>query len=182
MSRAGPGADQSHSHALEIERKYLLGTKPAIPQSAEIWKIRQGYLNPSASGSSAASSPFAYGRIRCVELPDGSKVFTHTMKDGAGLVRSEIEQEITPREFERLWPRTRDRRLSKTRYRVREGDLIWEIDVFDGIDLVLAEVELPSPTTSAAIPPWLKPHILREVTDDPLFTNANIALRIMQRR
>jgi CYTH domain-containing protein len=100
------------------------------------------------------------------------------MKDGVGMVRQEIEREVTPEQFDRNWPRTRGRRLSKTRYRLRDGKALWEIDVFDGDDLAVAEVELPSADARFDIPPWLAPVIVRDVTDDPAYTNAAIAARL----
>jgi CYTH domain-containing protein len=65
--------------------------------------------------------------------------------------------------------------LRKRRYRVPQGDLVWEIDQFLDRDLVLAEVELPGPRSEVSIPEWLRPHILREVTEDPAYTNAHLA-------
>ena len=42
-------------------------------------------------------------------------------------------------------------------------------------DLVLAEVELSSASERPALPDWLAPHVVREVTDDPRFTNLALA-------
>lgn len=65
-----------------------------------------------------------------------------------------------------------DHRLEKVRYAVGR----WEIDVYREklAGLVLAEVELehedePLP----ASPPWLE--LVREVTEDPAFTNQRLA-------
>ncbi len=152
---------------LEIERKYLLDGLPPIPPDAQAHRMEQGYVDP--------------GRLRRVVGPDGAVTCTHTVKTGVGLVRSETEREISHEEFESLWPRTAGRRLTKTRYRINEDDLVWEIDDYDNIDLVLAEVELPSPDTKVTIPPWLAPHILREVTDDPDYQNYELALRLSKK-
>jgi len=165
----------------EIERKYLLRARPPIPEAAELWRIEQGYLDldPQAGVHAYGSADeLTDGRIRRTVLVDGTAIHTHTVKTGEGLVRREIEREITKEVFDRAWPRTRDRRLQKSRYRVPAGDLTWEIDVFTSIELVLAEVELPAPDTIAPIPAWLGPFIDREVTDEPAFTNAAIAFRL----
>jgi CYTH domain-containing protein len=95
-----------------------------------------------------------------------------------GLVRSEVERVISEEEFARHWPRTAGRRLTKTRYRLSVGALVWEIDTFDEPNLVLAEVELPSPDAAAPLPEWLAPRVLREVTDDPAYRNYEIAVRM----
>jgi adenylate cyclase len=94
------------------------------------------------------------------------------------MIRSDIEREITEEEFERLWPATNGRRLSKTRYLVPSGYLVREIDEFDELDLVLAEVELPDEHATAEPPPWLKPHIVRDVTDEKQYRNYQLALRL----
>lgn len=152
---------------LEIERKYLLRAAPIAPSGAETWRIEQGYL------------PIE-GRLRRITLPDGQVRHIHTVKHGVGLVRREVEREISPLDFERDWPATRGRRVVKTRHRVHDPatGLTWEIDEFDHPHgLVLAEVELPHPGAPAAPPPWLAPLIEREVTDDPRYTNRAIAMR-----
>ncbi|MHC4081498.1 MAG: CYTH domain-containing protein [Planctomycetota bacterium] len=154
------------SPPLEIERKFLLDHLPAIPQRAEPHRMEQGYL------------PNDPGRLRRAVGPDGVPVYTLTVKTGAGLVRREDERTISEQEFQSLWPRTTGRRLAKTRYRVDEGGLVWEIDRYDGLDLVLAEVELPSADVEITIPDWLRPHIVREVTDEPAYQNYEIALRL----
>jgi len=169
---------------VEIERKFLLHRAPPIPGNAEVWRIEQGYLartEPRDETSAlGAAGQLTCGRLRRVSYPDRSVKYFHTIKTGVGIERIEHEREMSREEFELDWPRTIDRRLSKTRHRVREGALVWEIDVLDGIDLVLAEIELPSANAAFEIPAWLKPHILHEVTNDPQYTNASIAKRLVE--
>ncbi|MHC4776119.1 MAG: hypothetical protein ACYTBR_12770 [Planctomycetota bacterium] len=97
-------------------------------------------------------------------------------------MRREDERTISEQEFRKHWPRTAGRRLTKTRYRIEQDGLVWEIDRYDGLDLVLAEVELPSADTEITVPDWLQPHVVREVTDEPQFQNYEIALRMAARR
>ncbi len=149
---------------LEIERKYLLDAVPEMPGTAAAYRMDQGYFTDEP------------GRVRRTEASDGSVSYTHTVKTGRGLVREEVERDLTADEFKRLWPRTAGCRLTKTRTRVPEGDLVWEIDDYDAIDLALAEVELPAPDTPIVIPDWLAPHIVREVTDEPAYGNYRLAL------
>lgn len=175
-------AMQPGSH-IEIERKFLLDRAPVIPSSAAVWKIQQGYLQRTETQYDADAAPqFATGRLRCITYQDQSTKYFHSIKTGAGIIRIEDEREISHEEFRRAWSRTAGQRLTKTRHRIGEGALVWEIDVFDEIDLVLAEIELPTIDADVTIPPWLKPHIVREVTTDPQYTNASIARRINQAR
>ena len=142
--------------AAEIERVYLLRALPAPLPRGEVWRIDQGYL------------------------PLKSQVMVehiHTIKSGIGLVRQEIERSIDSETFAREWPRTIGRRLEKVRTRVSVGDRVWEIDQFTQIPLVLAECELPSTDAPLNIPDWLAPFIVREVTEEPAFRNAELALR-----
>ncbi len=162
--------------SVEIERVYLLKTTPPIPEGAEMLVIEQGYL-PEPDAASAGAGPISEGRIRRVTRPDGTVVCTHTVKHGVGLVRLEHERSISPEAFDEQWPRTAGRRLLKKRHVIAEGDLIWELDVFESLDLAMAEVELPSADTPVTVPDWLRPHVEREVTHDPAYRNYNLAIR-----
>jgi CYTH domain-containing protein len=121
------------------------------------------------------------GRLRRITAPDGTVTCRHTIKRGQGIRRTEIERGITTEEFDGSWPRTAGARLTKTRYKVRESmgdiDVVWEVDVFDGLDLVLVEVELPHESVPVTMPAWLVGHVDREVTDDPDYRNFAIARR-----
>ncbi len=52
---------------------------------------------------------------------------------------------------------------------------MWEIDEFTDRELVLAEVELPAPDMVPEPPEWLGPYVVRDVTDEPEYLNANLA-------
>lgn len=166
----------------EIERTYLLDALPALPGTAERWRLEQGYLpeRKASAGETADHSP--EGRLRRITAPDGRTRLEHTIKRGSGLVRSEEHLAITPERFEQLWPLTRGRRLAKTRYRVPCDDgnerRVWEIDDFDDLELVLAEVELPEANAAAPIPGWLSPHIIREITNEKQYRNYELALHL----
>lgn len=197
MAANPPSSSESSLPPLEIERSFLLRGMPPLPPGPprpEVWRVAQGYLPEGAKTALGVE-----GRLRRIEHPDGRIEWVHTVKSGFGLVRTEVESAITEAEFDRLWPFTEGRRLTKTRYRVRPPSdvaerptsagaqaargpalrpLIWEIDRFDGLDLVLAEVELPSADAPAPIPSWLEDWIVREVTESPEYRNSQIALRV----
>lgn len=139
--------------------------------AGEIWRIEQGYLTPDPT------QPLAEGRLRRTRHPDGRTTYTQTIKGPGGLVRTEEERSITAEAFDQAWPRTEGRRIRKLRTRVREEDLVWEIDRFLDLPIVLAECELPAPDAPLPIPGWLKPLIVREVTDEPEYRNYQLALR-----
>ena len=171
--------------AAEIERVYLLRALPTPLPRGEVWRIDQGYLPPRSTvndgDSHSPGAPIAphqlEGRLRRITHSDGSVEHIHTVKSGIGLVREEIERGIDAETFAREWPRTIGRRLEKVRTRISVGDRLWEIDQFTQIPLVLAECELPSADAPLEIPDWLAPFIVREVTEEPAFRNAELALR-----
>jgi CYTH domain-containing protein len=113
-------------------------------------------------------------RIRRTRDADGER-YTRTVKLGHGVERIEVEEAADRDLFEALWPLTEGRRVSKLRYRVPDGDFVWEIDRFRGRDLVLAEVELPAADVVPEPPAWLAPYVTREVTGEPEYLNVNLA-------
>lgn len=149
---------------MEIERKYLLRSLPHTLRGMASVEIAQGWLPGTR----------LLERVREVRRGDEVRHY-RTVKLGSGVARVEVEEETTPELFAVLWPTTRERRVRKRRYAVAEGRLTWEVDQFAGRDLVLAEVELPTADTVVEIPQWLEPYLVREVTDEAAYVNANLA-------
>jgi CHAD domain-containing protein/CYTH domain-containing protein len=149
---------------VEIERKFLLDGIPDLEKEESSSEIEQGYLPGER----------VIERIRRTRT-DGKEELVRTIKEGSGISRLEVEEPVPAELFARLWPLTEGRRVRKRRHRVKDGDLTWEIDEFRDRDLVVAEVELPSPSTEVTTPDWLRPHIVREVTDDPAYSNYRLA-------
>jgi CYTH domain-containing protein len=149
---------------VEIERKYLLRGVPDAARAVAPMEMRQGYLPGTR----------LIERVREVRSFEGTAWY-RTVKSGAGIARIELEEETTREVFEAMWPLTAARRVIKRRYRVPEGDLTWEIDEFTDRELVLAEIELPSADAEVRPPAWLAPQVVREVTDEPEYTNYRLA-------
>jgi CYTH domain-containing protein len=155
----------SHHLPREIERKYLLSALPEQLRQAAPWQIRQGYLPGER----------LIERVRHTVAPDGAERYVRTVKLGRGVERIEVEEPTDRETFAVLWTLTAGRRVQKRRYRVPDGAFVWEIDQFDDRPLVLAEIELPAADTVVSIPSWLAPVLVREVTDDGRYTNAQLA-------
>ena len=156
----------------EIERVWIARAMPVLPAGAVIWKIQQGYLPQH----SVRDQNFREGRIRSVELVDGSIQYFHTIKQGQGVVRQETEHALDQATFESLWPQTLGKRIRKVRHRVSEGALTWEVDQFLDFPLVMVEVELSSEHAPCDFPKWLAADIVREVSHDPRYRNHALAL------
>ena len=148
----------------EIERKWLLSTLPPHVHSVAPADLAQGYLPGEA----------LVERIRR-ETRDGVTRWLRTVKLGRGMSRIEIEEEASADLGAALFALTQGRRVTKRRYAVRDGTWTWEIDEFTDRDLTLAEIELPDEATAVALPSWLLPYVVREVTDDAAFTNWRLA-------
>jgi len=153
----------AHAH-VEIERKFLLSGLPSVARRSPSARIDQGYLPGVAIEE----------RVRRTVNGD-QKQFHRTVKLGAGLERTEIEEELGEEEFQRLWRMTRGRRVHKRRYYVMEGEVTWEIDRFRDPAIVVAEVELTSSNGDVPFPSWLQAVLVREVTDEAEYSNAKMA-------
>ncbi len=148
----------------EIERKYLLTGVPDVAKEVTPLEIDQGWL----------AGQLVDERVRRTRSADAD-TFSRTIKLGEGIVRSEFEESMTPETFDTMWLLTVNRRISKRRYQVKEGERTWEIDEFTDRELVLAEVELPAEDEAVTIPGWLAPYVVREVTGEPEYVNVNLA-------
>jgi adenylate cyclase len=150
-------------HPVEVERKWLVQDLPDL-SGHKGQEVIQGYIALAADGTEV--------RLR---QTDGK--FFQTVKSEGGLVRDEIEVELTKDQFEVLWGATVGRRLKKTRYTLPWEGKKLELDVYhDSIaGLIVAEVEFTSASASAQFAPplWLG----AEVTEDRRYKNVNLALQ-----
>ena len=147
----------------EIERKFKVNAiVGSIIAKINPTEIQQAYLLNSEGLS-----------VR-VRIKD-SKAFL-TIKGGTNpLIRDEFEYEIPILEANEMLANYCKQRLIKKRYCLKQGELTWEIDVFEGklSGLIIAEIELPSIETTFELPQWIE----EEVTMDPNYMNANLILR-----
>ncbi|WP_108893360.1 CYTH domain-containing protein [Palleronia abyssalis] len=145
--------------AEEIERKFLVTGEGWRDRVSQRRAIRQFYL---------AQSDSATVRVR---ISDGTSARLTVKGRRAGMSRPEYEWDIPVDEAREMEALAAGRVLVKTRHLVRAGDLTWEVDAFED-GLTLAEIELPFEDTPFDRPDWLG----REVTDDPSYYNAAMAL------
>lgn len=147
----------------EIERKFLVhADRLALASLPEGARFAQAYLSLDPTV-----------RVRRAERPGQPPRAWITVKGPGSLTRAEFEYEI-PAEDARAMIPLAVAALSKTRYRVPFGAHVWDLDHFHEpfAGLWLAEVELSHPDEEFARPPWLA----AEVTEDPQYSNAAIAL------
>ncbi|MDM8335923.1 CYTH domain-containing protein [Mediterranea massiliensis] len=144
----------------EIERKFLV-TGEYKSQAFAHSRIVQGYICS------------ARGRTVRVRLRDGRGYLTiKGASDAAGMSRYEWEKEISREEAEELMKLCEEGVIDKTRYLVRSGSHVFEVDEFygDNEGLVMAEVELASEDE-----PFDRPAFIgREVTGDVRYYNSQL--------
>jgi adenylate cyclase len=146
----------------EIERKFLVTSDAFKAEAFTQNRIKQGYLS---------SVPERTVRVRI----KGSKGFL-TIKgisNEYGLSRFEWEKEIPIDDAEKLLLLCEAGVIDKTRFEVKSGRHIVEIDEFYGENegLTMAEIELESETESFEKPAWLG----TEVTNDKRYYNAYLS-------
>jgi adenylate cyclase len=150
---------------IEVERRFLVAD-PTVLASLTGDAIVQGYL--------FAQDGYCV-RVRRTHGRGGELPATLTAK-GPRLdaMRHEFEVRLPPpvaAEFLRRAPAA----LSKTRYSLVDAGHLWTVDVFHGANtgLVVAELELGSPSERVDLPPWVG----AEISDDPRYDNENLAAR-----
>jgi len=146
---------------LEIERKFLVVGDSYKQEAYDSSRIRQGYICSSR------------GRTVRVRIRDSRGYLTiKGPSDIGGLARYEFEKEITLSEAENLMKLCEPGMIDKTRYLVKSGKHIFEVDEFYGENegLVMAEVELDYEDE-----PYEKPSFIgKEVTGDRRYYNSQL--------
>ena len=144
---------------IEIERKFLVKSDEFKAQAFTQNKIAQGYLS---------SLPERTVRIRI----KGNKGFITIkgMSQHGGMSRFEWENEIPLDEAQELLKLCEKGKIEKTRFEIKSGKHVFEVDEFYGENegLLMAEIELESETESFEKPDWLG----EEVTNDKRYYNA----------
>ena len=144
---------------LEIERKFLVKTNDFKKDANNKIRVTQGYLS---------SNPERTVRVRI----KGNKGFI-TVKgkvNQSGVSRYEWEKEISIEEAEELLKICEPGIIDKTRYEIKAGKFIFEVDEFygDNQGLIVAEIELTDENDSFEKPQWLG----EEVTGDVKYYNS----------
>ena len=147
---------------LEIERKFLVTSDAYKTMTFAKNEIAQGYLN---------SKPERTVRVRI----KGVKGYLTIKGKGneSGMSRFEWEKEIPVSEAKLLLDLCESGVIMKTRFEVKVGSHVFEVDEFSGENegLVLAEIELQSETDAFEKPSWLG----LEVTNDNRYYNSYLS-------
>lgn len=151
--------------ATEIERKFLIRDDSWRDSVEASIAIRQFYLAVTTDRSV---------RIR---IADDTRAKL-TLKFGSNLrIRDEYEYAIDLAEALEMQGHAIGNVIEKVRYHVSHAGYLYEVDVFKGrlAGLIVAELETPDRVTAAQLPPWIG----REVTGDQRYSNATLALSVV---
>lgn len=147
---------------IEIERKYLVKSNQFLNEYYTKNSICQGYI---------CSAPERTVRVRT----KGNKGYLTIKGINAvdSISRFEWEKEIPLNEAQALLLLCEKGTIKKTRYDIKAGEHIIEVDVFEGENegLVLAEIELENENAAIKKPDWLGD----EVTHDIRYYNAYLS-------
>ncbi len=147
---------------VEIERKFLVLSNDFVNEAFSSKRIVQAYLN---------SNPERTVRVRIKE----DKAFLTIKGEGnsSGTTRLEWETQIAVADAEKLLLICEEGVIDKTRYEVKVGKHVYEVDIFTGANegLIMAEIELQSEDEAFEKPSWLG----AEVTQDKRYYNAYLS-------
>lgn len=143
----------------EIERKFLVAGDE-WRKLAKGTSYRQGYLSTVKERTV---------RVRTID----DKGYLTIKGITVGASRAEYEYEIPVAEANEMLTNLCEKPLvEKNRYKIKQGDLTWEIDEFlgDNLGLTVAEIELEDEAQKFDKPSWIG----QEVTGDPKYFNSNL--------
>lgn len=147
---------------IEIERKFLITSQDFKKEAFTQNRIKQGYLS---------SVPERTVRVRV--KADRAFMTVKGASNDSGLSRFEWEKEITLQDANQLLLLCEKGVIDKTRFEVKKGKHIYEIDEFYGENegLIMAEIELNSENENFEKPSWLG----QEVTSDNRYYNSYLS-------
>lgn len=146
----------------ETERKFLVLSNDFIKSANTEKRITQGYLS---------SHPDRTVRVRI--KGDKGYLTIKGRSNDSGTTRMEWEKEITLAEAQQLLAICEAGVIDKTRYEIKVGSHVYEVDIFYGENegLVMAEIELTDEHEAFEKPDWLG----EEVTGDERYYNAYLS-------
>ena len=143
----------------EIERKFLILSEVYKTEAFKSTRIVQGFLNTHKERT-----------VRVRIKGEEAFITVKGISNAEGTTRLEWEKEIPLKDAEMLLTICEPNLIEKTRFEVKIGNHIFEVDEFYGENegLVIAEIELTSENEDFEKPKWLG----KEVTGDVRYYNS----------
>ncbi|MEI6866115.1 CYTH domain-containing protein [Flavicella sp.] len=148
--------------SIEIERKFLVTNNTFILNSHKKQFIKQGFLNSNKDRT-----------VRIRVLDHQGYITVKGISNKSGTTRFEWEKEISVQEAESLLLLTEQEPIEKFRYLVKNNNLVFEVDIFEGSNkgLIIAEIELSNENQKFNKPEWIG----AEVTGDIKYYNSSLS-------
>lgn len=152
----------------EIERRFLLKQLPIVNWT-KIYEIVQYYINDTETGVTKRL------RVTYDAVTDtiDSYEYLHKINVGVGEF-VEVHEELNSGDYKKLKSQA-FKHIAKRRYVYVYNTLKFEVDVIDGICLVLMEVELNDINQTIDFPQEIKSQIITEITGLKDFSNFELA-------
>ena len=156
---------------IETERKFLLKNLPDVKYD-DIIDITQYYIKLNDT----------WERYRKSIHADGTIKYYKTIKTYISIGSSEEDEiELSKINYNKLielckYGRFESRVVNKKRhvYNLKSG-LKWEIDKFKGMNVIIAEIEIPKMKSKFKTPDWLEDEIIMEITKYNNFSSKSLA-------
>lgn len=153
----------------EIERRWLLKDIPKLGHDTTHDSIAQYYVEENGKKV----------RYRHVirwspKEEEGEKFFKTTKKKLGHGEWEEDEVELTMEEFKSSVTNGAPK-VVKSRYYLEHSGLVWELDYFLNMNLMIVEVELDDINQDIEIPEVFKKNIIMEITGIDEFQNSSLA-------
>ena len=147
----------------EIERKFLLKRFPKLEKINTVYQIQQWYHSDG------------YRYRYQIEIPNGDiKIFKTKKTNISKGVNQEEETILSQNEFNEL-DLSNSLSIKKIRTVVKYKGHKLELDKYDGMNIVILEVELKDLNEEIKLPKYIQKEILYEVTGIKEFSNKNLA-------
>ncbi|MBO5478043.1 MAG: adenylate cyclase [Clostridia bacterium] len=152
--------------SLEIEKKWLID-KENIPYDlfkAEVLYIEQTYISFSPEI-----------RVRKINNGEDYTFAVKTNMTSDGMIRDELENQITEEEYNNLITKKEGNTIYKTRYQLFDGNNLLAIDIFsndlEGLAYLEIEFENEEQANNFETPDW----VIKDVTNDIEYKNGYLA-------
>lgn len=147
---------------IEIEKKFLVKDDSFKKEAFAQNHIAQGYLSSAAERT-----------VRVRIKGDKGYLTIKGVSNDTGMSRFEWEKEIPVAEAKELLLLCEKGVIDKTRFEIKQGNHVYEVDEFYGENegLIVAEIELESEMEPFVKPAWLGV----EVTNEQRYYNASLS-------
>lgn len=156
--------------ATEIEYKFLVGA-----ESVPFYSVLEPFRTEHVLQAYLTTDPKLMVRVRLSDFSgdkNQQEAWITVKGPTVGMARQEFEYQIPMDEAMAMFQLCGNRVIEKSRYHIKHGDHVIELDIFDGklAGLVMAEIEVKDENENVDFPEWFG----KDVSTDLRYTNASL--------